>query len=122
MLAASVTSAGASTGSAPQPCRSASATASRQRCRVTANGAEPRREAQLGKAADLQVGPADAPGQNGALLEVPFSVGSPSDHASTIPRFISATARRSLPIAMSPSDCPDIGEARSLTCSMTPAK
>ena len=47
---------------------------------------------------------------------------SPSDHASTIPRFISATARRSLPSAMSSSDCPVTGEARNLACSMTPAR
>ena len=36
--------------------------------------AEPRCETELRKAADFQVGPADPPGQGGALLEVAFSV------------------------------------------------
>ena len=77
---------------------------------------------ELRKAADFEVWPADAPGQDGALLEVAFSVLKPQGPRLEVPRFISATARRSLPSAMSSSDCPDIGEARSLACSMTPAR
>ena len=54
-----------------------------ERDRLTASlpgdgeGADPRRETQLRKAADFQVWPADAPGQDGALLEVAFSVWKP---------------------------------------------
>ncbi|MFY9892258.1 MAG: hypothetical protein WAK71_28395 [Streptosporangiaceae bacterium] len=39
-----------------------------------------------------------------------------------MPRFISATARRSLSSARSASDCPVTGEARNPTCSTTPAR
>ena len=69
-------------------------------------------------------GQADLTGQVGALPEVAFGVRRvwpPSVHASAVPRFISATARRSLPSAMSSSDGPATGEARNLACSMTPA-
>jgi hypothetical protein len=38
-----------------------------------------------------------------------------------VPRFISATARRSLPSAMSSSDRPVTGEVRNAVCSTTPA-
>ena len=39
--------------------------------------ADPRRETQLCQAGDLQVGPADPPGKNGALLEVALSIWQP---------------------------------------------
>ena len=45
-----------------------------------------------------------------------------SDHASAVPRFPSAAARRSLPSAMSSSHAPVTGAARNLACSMTPAR
>ena len=80
------------------------------------------RETELREAADFQVRPADLPGQDGALPEVAFSVWQPQGPRLGGPRFISATARRSLSSAMSSSDCPVTGEARNLTCSMTPAR
>src|SRR6266511_1158931 len=39
--------------------------------------ADPRRESELRQAGDFEVGPADPPGQDGALLEVTFSVWRP---------------------------------------------
>jgi hypothetical protein len=39
--------------------------------------ADPRRERELRKAGDFQVGPADAPGQGGAFLEVAFGIRQP---------------------------------------------
>jgi hypothetical protein len=39
--------------------------------------ADPRREPELGEAADFEIGPADLPGQGGALLEVAFGVWQP---------------------------------------------
>ena len=47
---------------------------------------------------------------------------APGTTPRAIPRFSSATARRSLPSAMSSSDCPVTGEARNLACSTTPAR
>src|SRR6266487_4359997 len=38
---------------------------------------DPRRETELREAADLEIGPTDLPGQNGALLQVAFSVFKP---------------------------------------------
>ena len=81
------------------------------------------RESELREAADFQVRAGRSPGPGrrlpgGGVQES----GSPRDQASAVPRFISATARRSLPSAMSSSDCPVTGEARNLTCSITPAR
>src|ERR1700730_10924665 len=81
--AARVSSAGAITGSVPQPYRSAAAIASRPRggCyRLAAaqlgNGerVDLRREPELRQAADLEIGSADLPSQDGALLQVAFGV------------------------------------------------
>ena len=74
-MPASVTSAGAITGSVPQPCRSASVIASRQ-CRwVVANGWIFDAKPELREAADFQVRPADLAGQVGAFLQVAFGLG-----------------------------------------------
>ena len=63
IVPASIISAGAITGSAPQPCRSASAIASRQRRWVVANEWRTSEcKPELREAADFQVGPADLTG------------------------------------------------------------
>ena len=64
-------------GSAPQPYRSASAIASRQRRRVVANGRIFDANPSCARQADFEVRPADSPGQGGALPQVTFSVGQP---------------------------------------------
>ena len=75
-----------------------------------------RREPELREAPDFEVGPTDLPGQDDALLEVAFGVGKPQERFDGT-RFISAIARRSLPSAISSSDCPVTGESRNLACS-----
>jgi hypothetical protein len=79
-------------------------------------------ESELREAADFQVRPADLTGQVGALPEVAYGIWQPQGPRLAVPRFISATARRSLPKAMSSSDGPVTGEARNRACSMTPAR
>ena len=70
--ASQLTSASAITGSVPQPCRSASAIASRQRRWVVANGG-PSTRTQAGEA-PFHVRSATLPGQRGTLPQVTFGV------------------------------------------------
>ena len=116
------TSAGVMTGSAPQPCCSARAIASRHRRRVVAKGSIFDAKASSARQATSRYGRPILRARSAPSCRCRWLSWFPSDHASTVPRFMSATARRSLSSAMSSSDCAVIGEARNLTCSTTPAR
>src|SRR5260370_617291 len=114
------TSAGEMTGSAPTPCCSARDIASRHRRGVVAKGSIFDAKASSARQATSRYGRPILRARSAPSCRCRSLSRFPSDQASTIPRFMSATARRSLSRAMSSSDCPGIAEGQDPAAPATP--